>query len=464
MEMLWPPRCVEALSQRHGDIASWLQRHCPLRRVHNHFRGRFARFKLGAHLLDLRGLLFELRPEKLDSFLLLGNRGLQFLHSPVLFDELVEQHVGDRVIAHSQGFSIFVASYQIRTHIFHVLGDETELPLPGTIRIKLVLHAVGHRFQREERFAGLVHWLNVLLVTSRGDLEAKSTARRYSNRDSVILREGVHVADIGRVVHVGTGKESADTNNTAGVSDGASSQFAHSYIVATSDILASCITQGGVRVSVYKVQERVYTNPHVKGAGSDVPECVIPEGVVRVAIGVHVRLITHSRAEAIVYVVSERLITDGHVVGTGSVSQESLRTEGGISAGGVASERVPTDSRDIVAGGVDEGRLEPNGCVAVTVPVETLRPITNSDILAADRVEQERIDAKSTIKDAGGVIAEGIKTHSGVAVAPRNAVSKRKTADSRVPNPGYCRSEGVLSLSRVVARVAAIRRRIDRLG
>ncbi len=42
----------------------------------NHLRRRFARFKLCAHLLDLRGLLFELRCENLHPLLLLGNSGL----------------------------------------------------------------------------------------------------------------------------------------------------------------------------------------------------------------------------------------------------------------------------------------------------------------------------------------------------------------------------------------------------
>jgi hypothetical protein len=39
-----------------------------------HLRCRFAHFSLGAHLLDLRGLLFELRRENFHPFLLLGDR------------------------------------------------------------------------------------------------------------------------------------------------------------------------------------------------------------------------------------------------------------------------------------------------------------------------------------------------------------------------------------------------------
>ena len=40
----------------------------------DHLRRRLARFELGTHLLDLRGLLFELRRENLHPFLLLRDR------------------------------------------------------------------------------------------------------------------------------------------------------------------------------------------------------------------------------------------------------------------------------------------------------------------------------------------------------------------------------------------------------
>ena len=44
-----------------------------------HLRRRFARFKLCAHLLDLRGLLFETRSEGLYFFLLLRHRSSEVL-------------------------------------------------------------------------------------------------------------------------------------------------------------------------------------------------------------------------------------------------------------------------------------------------------------------------------------------------------------------------------------------------
>ena len=58
--------------------------------------GEFAHFNLGAHFLDLRGLLFQLGRERLYSLLLLSSRSLELVlqpfHFAVLFEELVEQH------------------------------------------------------------------------------------------------------------------------------------------------------------------------------------------------------------------------------------------------------------------------------------------------------------------------------------------------------------------------------------
>jgi hypothetical protein len=48
-----------------------------LRFVHDHLRRRFARFELGAHFLDLRGLLFQLGRESLYLFLQLLNFAIE---------------------------------------------------------------------------------------------------------------------------------------------------------------------------------------------------------------------------------------------------------------------------------------------------------------------------------------------------------------------------------------------------
>jgi hypothetical protein len=61
-------------------LRSVKRRSLDLRIVEDHFRRGFARFKLRAHFLDLRSLLFELGRESLYLFLLQRDRHLQPLN------------------------------------------------------------------------------------------------------------------------------------------------------------------------------------------------------------------------------------------------------------------------------------------------------------------------------------------------------------------------------------------------
>jgi len=61
--------------------------------VGDRLRCGFAQFKLGAHFLDKRSLLFQFTLERIDFLLLL-------LYYAVFFQELVEQNRVHRVIAH----------------------------------------------------------------------------------------------------------------------------------------------------------------------------------------------------------------------------------------------------------------------------------------------------------------------------------------------------------------------------
>ena len=106
---------------------------------------RPAGFRPRAHLLDLRGLLFQVCSESANFFLLLRRRGMEvllllhqrglslgnrrflFLHFAVLFEELVEQHRVDRVVAHGIDFAVFVAHHQVGIHLSHFLGNQTKL-------------------------------------------------------------------------------------------------------------------------------------------------------------------------------------------------------------------------------------------------------------------------------------------------------------------------------------------------
>ena len=62
-----------------------------LRFVYDYLRRGFSYFELGAHFLDLRGLLFELRNHRLHFTLQFTNACLLLLDLLVLFEELVKQ-------------------------------------------------------------------------------------------------------------------------------------------------------------------------------------------------------------------------------------------------------------------------------------------------------------------------------------------------------------------------------------
>src|SRR6266849_3654499 len=95
----------------------------------------------------------------------------------MFFEELVQQHGVHRFVAHGVNFACFITSNQIRIHLFHVLGHKAELR--DAIWVEFFLVVEGDRFQREDRFAGLVHGLNRFLETLRGNDRAEMTVGVY---------------------------------------------------------------------------------------------------------------------------------------------------------------------------------------------------------------------------------------------------------------------------------------------
>ena len=95
------PNCLGAWHTRPRYIAA-------LGFVCNYLRRRFIDFKLRAYLLDLPGLLLQLGCQNLHPLLLLRDGGFQALHFLVLFEELVEQHRVDLLVAHGRDFTILV--------------------------------------------------------------------------------------------------------------------------------------------------------------------------------------------------------------------------------------------------------------------------------------------------------------------------------------------------------------------
>src|SRR5437016_284462 len=145
--------------------------------VGDHLRRRAAHLDFRAHPLQARSKRFNLlllvRGSRLEVLLQLRDGRFLFLHCAALFEELVEQHRIHSFVAHSVNFPLCVAGHQIRIHFFHFFGHEAELR--DAVWIKLVLVAEGHRFQRKDRFARLVHRLDLVLETSGGDGRAELT-------------------------------------------------------------------------------------------------------------------------------------------------------------------------------------------------------------------------------------------------------------------------------------------------
>ena len=319
----------------------------PLRRVHNHLRGGLARFKLRAHFLDLRGLLFELGRENLHSLLLLSNRGLQVFDFLMLLEELVEQHGVDRVGADGNDFSFGIAHCQIGVYLGHILGDEPKHLYMGWINIAVV--AEGDRFKSVKRFAGVAHWLDVVLMASRGSDEAKFTILIYFDEHARIQWRGADVADPGAAALVGT--FGADGNTIIGGGEITASVSSDTGIVIAPDVEPGPVADRGIVVTAYVTKERTPTKAVVKQAGCLVEERLIAERVAAVA--------------------------------GGGVVKERLGTEGAISvAGGVVKERLPTDG-SVLGGVVGKERLETNARVAGGRLVEIERLRTNSGIFAA---------------------------------------------------------------------------------
>ena len=104
----------------------------------------------------------------------------------MLFEKLVKQHRVHLVVAHTVGFSFFVAHDQIRIHLFYVFGHKSELRC--ACRINLFLVAEGDRLKRKERFAGL----SIGLMSSLKRFEEVVVP----SLSSELMKTGIPLADV----------------------------------------------------------------------------------------------------------------------------------------------------------------------------------------------------------------------------------------------------------------------------
>ncbi len=166
------PNGYGTLQQQHKGGARRGERHQNVESlfIRDYFRRWLARFKLGAHFLDLSCLLFELRSENLHLFLLQGDgrfqvsdTGLLFLDFFVLFEELVEQHVVDLLVVDGHDFTVLAAHHELRIHLGDLLGDQTILRRAFPVAVEFE----GYWLELVQRFTGLVHRLNVVFEPPR---------------------------------------------------------------------------------------------------------------------------------------------------------------------------------------------------------------------------------------------------------------------------------------------------------
>ena len=96
------------------------------------------------------------------------------------FEELIQQHRVNRIVAHGVRLVLCVIDHQIAIDLFHFLSHQAKLRAAFGIDFRFV--AEGDRPERQQHVARLVHLVNVLLETGRGRRHPKLTAAVYLNR------------------------------------------------------------------------------------------------------------------------------------------------------------------------------------------------------------------------------------------------------------------------------------------
>src|SRR5882724_5841964 len=89
----------------------------------------------------------------------------------MLFQEFIEQHCVNRLIADGGDVALGVMSHQVGVHLRYLLGHEAELRDASLIQLGLVME--GDWPQGEERLAGSSHICDVGLEPARGEKHAK---------------------------------------------------------------------------------------------------------------------------------------------------------------------------------------------------------------------------------------------------------------------------------------------------
>src|SRR5437867_10334248 len=238
----------------------------------------------------------------------------------MLFEELVEHHRVDLLVADGLGFSFFVQQYQVRIHFCYIFSNQAKTGQVG--RVALV--AERHWVKQNERFAGVAQGFNVLLEPRRGGYGTQLAGRvnEHKRRQCSDVRTE-DTADEGfrgrtkygnKVVADADGVEFAGNTGHAGTD---------TDIVVPGDIITGGVTQGGVIAADYVVSKRVVPDRNIAGARCVGVERVDTEGVIGEAArgSGGKRGVTEGAVEAASQIGAERVDTEGVVGGADSVIQ-----------------------------------------------------------------------------------------------------------------------------------------------
>src|SRR5882724_5106090 len=247
----------------------------------------------------------------------------------MLFEKLIKQHRIHRFVTDGIRLAFLIASDEVGIHLRHLLSHEAKLW--NLIRIKLLLVAKAHWFERKDAFARLVHGLNIVFEARRGGGRAEMTSGIDDYPDASCSRDSINTRDIG--VLVSWFRADADLG-----------RLASDTTIADVDI----VTAGGESSTGSDAQSDVVAAGGVAKEGIMTAGCVVSAACVAKE-----RLQAIGRVVAAVDVAVERAPTVGRVPDARCVAIERLRTVGRVEAAlCIAIERVKTAGRVVGPAGV----------------------------------------------------------------------------------------------------------------
>jgi hypothetical protein len=203
---------------------------------------------------------------------------LQLLDLAVLFQELVEQHCVDGVLADRVWLSFFVGQHQRGIYLGDFFSDQTKLRC--VLGVRLVVE--GDRPQCQDCFTCFLHIGDVFLESLGGSNRAKLTV--IGNNDwrghAALRRYAKDIAYPGGVVDVCTDDTEANTDNVTGRGDTGTRVGAYGDVSHAGSIVCECTaTDRGIAIAGV-VKERVTPDSCIALAGSVIFERTITHGCV----------------------------------------------------------------------------------------------------------------------------------------------------------------------------------------